>query len=109
MHISHATGPSCRSRIPLATMTALPSRLILLSAALSSLASAADSLQLTLPPAWYAVPGVPMSVYYDNIVLTEHPENLQFEVKCDVGTSEARRWTLTAAEKDAGDHPMQIT
>src|SRR5262245_49568109 len=69
----------------------------------------AEALQLTLPPAVYAVPGVPMSVYYDNIVLTEKPESYRFEVKCDVGTSEARRWTVTPSDKDVGNHPMEIT
>lgn len=72
-------------------------------------ARSADALQLTLPSAIYAVPGVPMSVYFDNIVLTEKPESYRFEVKCDVGASEARRWTVTAADKDVGSHPMEIT
>ena len=72
-------------------------------------AQAAGPLHLTLPPAVYAVPGVPMSLYFDNIVLTEKPEAYRFEVKCDIGTSEARRWTVTATDKDTGDHPMEIT
>ena len=71
--------------------------------------AAEPSLQLTLPPMWYGVPGVPVSLYYDNVVLTEKPESYEFEVKCDIGTSEARRWTVTPAGKDAGDHPMQVT
>lgn len=71
-------------------------------------AKQADSLQLTLPPACYAVVGVPMSVYYDNIVLTEKPEDYRFQVKCDVGTSEARRWTVTPAAGDVGDHPWSV-
>src|SRR3954465_9489326 len=72
-------------------------------------AFAASALSLTLPPACYAVPGVPMSIYFDNIVLTEKPEQYHFEVKCDVGTTEARRWTVTPQDKDAGAHPMEIT
>src|SRR5215207_2990715 len=68
----------------------------------------ATPLQLTLPPTLYAVPGVPMSVYFDNIVLTETPENYRFEVKCDVGASEARRWTVTPSEGNVGIHPMEI-
>jgi len=50
-----------------------------------------------------------MSVYFDNIVLTEKPEEYRFEVKCDVGATEARRWTVTPADKDAGNHAMEIT
>lgn len=72
-------------------------------------ASAANQLQLTLPPTCYAVPGVPMSIYFDNIVLTEKTEEYRFEVKCDVGASEARRWTVTPEDKDVGNHPMEIT
>lgn len=72
-------------------------------------AKGAELLQLTLPPVWYAVPGVPMSLYYDNIVLTGKPEDYRFEVKCDIGTSETRRWTVTATDKDTGTHPMEIT
>ncbi len=71
-------------------------------------AHASDSLQLTLPPTVYAVPGVPMSVYFDNIVLTEHPEEYKFEVKCDVGATEEKRWTVTASDKDVGTHAMEI-
>ena len=75
---------------------------------LSASLAAAEPLHLTLPPAWYAVPGVPMSLYFDNIVLTEKPEDYRFEVKCDIGSTEARRWTVTATDKDTGAHPMEI-
>jgi len=70
---------------------------------------AADPLQLTLPPSCYAVPSVPMSIHFDNIVLTEKPESYRFEVKCDVGSGAARCWTVTPADKDAGVHPIEIT
>lgn len=81
----------------------------LLSLALASLACATDpSLELTLPPKWYAVPGVPMSLYYDNIVLTEKPESYRFEITCDIGKSEPRRWTVTATDREVGDHAMKV-
>ena len=81
----------------------------LLFLALASLGRAAGpSLELTLPPKWYAVPGVPMSLYYDNIVLTEKPESYHFEITCDIGKSEPRRWTVTATDRDAGDHAMNV-
>ena len=83
--------------------------LALLILALASLTNAAEpSLELTLPPYCYAVPGVPMSVYFDNIVLTEKPEDFRFEMSCDIGTSEARRWTVTPADKDVGDHTLRV-
>ena len=57
-------------------MNRVATRLVLavLLVAASVHATEKDSLQLTLPSAWYAVPGVTMSLYYDNIVLTETPE-----------------------------------
>lgn len=72
-------------------------------------ASGAESLQLTLPSMWFGVPGATTSLYYDNVVLTEHPENYKFAVKCDIGALEERRWTVTPTETQAGDHPMEIT
>ena len=83
--------------------------LIALAVAGTLRAAGAESLQLTLPPAWYGVPGVPVSLYYDNIVLTETPENYRFDVACDIGKSEARRWTVTPTERDAGDHTLSVT
>jgi lysophospholipase L1-like esterase len=69
----------------------------------------AGDLQLTLPPVIYATPDVPMSIYHDNIVLTETPQDYRFEFACDIGTNEARRWTVTPADRDIGDHPIAIT
>jgi len=72
-------------------------------------AEPASSLQLTLPPVCYAVVGVPVSIYYDNIVLTEKPEQYGFKVECDLGKTETRRWTATPAASDVGDHPLSIS
>ena len=68
-----------------------------------------EDLQLTLPKVWYAVPNVPMSLYFDNIVLTQTPENYTFSVECDIGRTEKRRWTATPKKKDVGDHVLRIT
>jgi hypothetical protein len=57
----------------------------------------ARSLQLTLPSVCYAVVGVPMSIYYDNIVLTDKPEHYRFQIESNLGAAEARRWTVTPA------------
>jgi hypothetical protein len=70
---------------------------------------AGGELQLTLPPVVYATPDVPMSIYHDNIVLTEKPEDYRFEFTCKLGTNEARRWTITPTDRDVGDHPLAIT
>jgi len=66
-------------------------------------------LQLTLPPVCFAVAGVPASIYYDNIVLTEKPEGYRFQVQCDIGAVEDRRWTVTPTARDVGDHPLTVT
>ncbi|QDT05655.1 GDSL-like Lipase/Acylhydrolase [Rubripirellula lacrimiformis] len=66
-------------------------------------------LQLTLPPQVYAVAGLPTSIYFDNVVLTQSPQDYRFEVTCDVGSTEDRRWTVTPTNQDAGDHPLQVS
>ena len=86
---------------------------VLLGSVLSAAACLADArggpLRLTLPPEFYAVPGVETSIYYDNVVLTETPGEYRFEVTCNVGRAEAKRWTLTPGAADVGDHPLTIT
>lgn len=68
-----------------------------------------DNLRLTLPKEFYAVVDLPMSIYFDNVVLTETPEQFQFAVACDVGQTEARRWTVTPESADVGKHDLTIT
>ena len=68
-----------------------------------------DPLQLTLPPVWYAVPGVEMGLYYDNVVLTQTPQAYGFTVSCDIGQAGERCWTVTPAAEDVGDHPLHLT
>lgn len=70
--------------------------------------AAAENLRLTLPPIWYGVPGVPLNLYYDNIVLTEKPESYQFKVTSDIGSSEKQSWTVTPTNKDVGDHTVKV-
>lgn len=81
----------------------------LLFALLFATAACAGDLQLTLPPVLYATPDVEMSIYHDNIVLTEKPETFNFEFQCPLGKNEARRWTVKPMDKDVGDHPVEIT
>ena len=81
----------------------------LLLASLAALVAGEPNLELTLPPRWYAAPGVPMSLYFDNVVLTETPESYRYEVKCDIGRTEARRWTVTPTDRDVGEHAMTVT
>ena len=68
-----------------------------------------DPLRLVLPEEFYAVVGVETSVYYDNIVLTETPDEYRFTVTCDIGRSEQRRWTVTPQTADVGNHRLSVT
>ncbi len=68
----------------------------------------ASSVQLTLPREFSAVPGVAMSIYFDNIVLTQTPEAYGFDVTCDIGKAEQRRWTVTPQATDVGRHELSI-
>lgn len=65
-------------------------------------------LQLTLPAEIHAVAGVPTSIYFDNIVLSEDSTQYRFDVSCDFGQTEARRWTWTPTAGDAGEYPLII-
>lgn len=68
----------------------------------------AESLRLTLPKEMYAVVGQEMNLYFDNVVLTETPEKCQFSVTCDMGSQQARRWSVTPAAGDVGEHSLSL-
>ncbi|HIK91456.1 MAG TPA: hypothetical protein EYG03_05645, partial [Planctomycetes bacterium] len=90
----------------LAIVTLLPAALLP-----GVLVAAADApgetpLKLTLTPQIYAVPGVEMSVYFDNVVLTEEPHSYHFAVECAIGRTEDRRWTVIPQTSDVGRIPF---
>jgi len=64
--------------------------------------------RLTLPPVIYAVPGVEMSLYFENTVLVAEGQKVTFEVECALGTTEAWRWTLNATEQQVGSVPLTL-
>lgn len=64
--------------------------------------------RLTLPPTVYAVPGVEMSLYFENTVLLAEGQKVAFEVECPLGKVETRRWTLTATEQQVGSVPLKL-
>lgn len=68
----------------------------------------APDLQLTLPPAIYAVPGVELDVYFDDVVLTQELQAYRFEVDCPLGKAADDRWTLDAAGVETGDYAFSI-
>ncbi len=67
------------------------------------------SLALTLPPDWYVVAGVEMSLYYGNIVCTQSLDKYRFKVKCKIGKAEANRYVINAREKDVGRYSLKVT
>jgi lysophospholipase L1-like esterase len=66
-------------------------------------------LRLTLPQEMYAVADLEMTIYFDNVVLTQTPEKFQFAVRCDVGKTQTRRWSVTPTAADVGSHELVVT
>ncbi len=68
-----------------------------------------SDLQLTLPNQLYGVVGSDVGIYFDNIVLTQTPEEYQFDVTCDVGQTDGRRWHVTPTAEDTGSRDLIVT
>ena len=63
-----------------------------------------------LPEAIYAVPGLECNIYFKNIFLAANQSNFLYDVKCNYGKQELKRWTYSPADKEAGkSFPLQIT
>ena len=58
--------------------------------------------RLVIPDEIYAVQGLEMNVYFDNIFLTVNPDNYVFDVDCPKGHNYKRRWSFTPGKADAG-------
>jgi len=90
---------------------------VLVAGAIGTGAFAADAVvpsafpgavRLLLPPRLYAVPGVEMNVYFDNICLAVNPLNDAFDVDCAKGQQQAERWTFVPTEQDVGRYPFAV-
>lgn len=68
----------------------------------------AAGLQLQLPPEIYAVPGVEMNVYFDNIVMTPNPGNYVFDVNCPKGRNGQKRWRFIPKSSDVGTYTWEL-
>jgi lysophospholipase L1-like esterase len=66
------------------------------------------SLELTLPPAVYAVVGQECRIYFDNIVLTQSQQDYRFEITPKLGSSDERRWSFTPGKEQVGKHAIKV-
>ncbi|MBR2374129.1 MAG: hypothetical protein IKA87_07860, partial [Lentisphaeria bacterium] len=67
-----------------------------------------DDVRLLIPEKIYAVPGVEMNVYFNNVVTVINPANYVFDVNCSKGRNDLKRWRFTPDEKDVGRHKWSI-
>ncbi len=58
--------------------------------------------RLFLPEKIYAVPGVECNIYFKNIFLTINHANYVFDVDCEAGRNDLKRWRYVPTEKDGG-------
>jgi hypothetical protein len=65
-------------------------------------------IRLLLPPHIYAVPGIEMNVYFDNVCLVVNRANYVFDVCCAKGVQQAERWTLVPTKEDVGQYPLTL-
>ena len=57
---------------------------------------------LFMPEKIYAVPGVECNIYFKNIFLALNQDNYVFDVDCEIGRNDLRRWRYVPTEKDGG-------
>lgn len=65
-------------------------------------------VHLLLPPALYAVPGIELNVYFDNIVSVSDAGDFYFDVECPYGRQDKERWRFIPEERDVGIFSLKI-
>ena len=65
-------------------------------------------IQLLLPPRIYAVAGIEMNVYFDNVCLMLNPAQYAIDVTCAKGRQQVERWTLVPTEQDIGQYSFVL-
>ncbi len=65
-------------------------------------------IDLFLPEVIYAVPGVEMNVYFDNLIQATNSANYVFDVNCPKGRNDQLRWRFMPTEKDIGTYDWQV-
>ena len=76
--------------------------------ALFALNVLAQDVRLFLPEKIYAVPGVEMNVYFNNIVTVINPNNYVFDVDCRKGRNDQKRWRFIPQKNDVGTYKWSI-
>ena len=92
----------------LTTVTGLAQDVPLPQAAVQSLNQVPTPIRLLLPPKIYAVPGVEMNIYFDNICVVINPANYVFDVTCAKGVQQTERWTFVPKDQDVGEFPFLL-
>ncbi len=65
-------------------------------------------LRMLMPPRMYAVPGVEMSLYFDNVLLHPNSDLLIYDVECSFGAQQEERWVGDPRENSTGDHTLTL-
>ena len=65
-------------------------------------------IDLFLPEVIYAVPGVEMNVYFDNLIQATNSANYVFDVNCPKGRNDHLRWRFLPTEKDLGTYDWEV-
>lgn len=77
-------------------------------ALLAGMLSASEDVRLLVPEKIYAVPDVEMNVYFNNIVTVINPANYVFDVDCQKGRNDLKRWRFTPKKEDVGTWKWKI-
>ena len=65
-------------------------------------------LRMIMPQRMYAVPGVEMSLYFDNVLLHPNSDTLIYDVDCSFGAQQEERWTGTPDAGAVGDQALTL-
>lgn len=81
---------------------------VLVACVVASPALAQNDLRMLMPPRVFAVPGVEMNLYFDNVLLHPNSGALIYDVDCSFGAQQQERWTGVPAAGGAGEHPLTL-
>jgi len=76
---------------------------LLLACVIAGPALAQNDLRMIVPPRIFAVQGVEMSLYFDNVLLHPNSDQLMYDVDCGFGAQQEERWVGSPREGLIGD------